>query len=168
MIIDYETLDLEFDTLEWREQRDTLLLAWMDGNQQAADFLVHMFHIGEVWDDLIDKDKPVSDEQINEAFIMALFDLTGNPFFMMHASFLRPVMLMGINAWLDSVDYERSDSDHWRIWAFVLRGWYMELVAICAFLTGGYANMRGVGKQARAFFQTESYAQYSGGEVNAQ
>lgn len=154
---------MKFDTPEWRAERDRRLLEWMNGDAQAADLLVTLFHIGEVWDDLIDKDKPVSDDQINEAFVLALFDLSGNPFFARHASFLRPIMLMGMNSWMDSVSYERSGDPHWQVWAFVLRNWYMEMVTACAFLTGGYDHMRNAGKQARAFFQTETLGEYREG-----
>lgn len=151
---------MKFDTPLWRDARDQRLLEWMCGDYAAADYLVAMFHIGEVWDDLIDRDKPVTDSQINDAFVTAIFDLTGNPFFCRHAQFLRPVMLMGINAWLDSVEYERGQNRHWHTWAFVLRNWYMDLVACCAFLTGGFGNMRNVSLEARSFFQTETLEHY--------
>lgn len=151
---------MKFDTPEWRDERDRLLLEWMLGTTEAVDFLVTLFHIAEVWDDLIDKDKPVSDDQINEAFVMSLFDLGENPFYARHGAFLRPVMVLGVNAWLDSVNYERHADPHWLTWAFVLRNWYMELVSACAFVVGGFAHMRKVSMEARQFFQSETLEQY--------
>lgn len=150
-----------FDSPEWRQARDTKLLTWMLDDNDAVDFLVTMFHIGEVWDDLIDRDKPISDEQINAGFVAALFELTANPFFQRHHHYLRPVMMSGVNGWLDSVHYEKYTSDtHWKHWAFVLRNWYMDIVPACAFLVGGFDHMRFVSLEARKFFQTESLEQY--------
>lgn len=160
---------MKFDTPEWREARDKLLLDWTKGDVAAADYLVIIFHVAEIWDDLIDRDKPVTDEQINDLFITLLFDLTGNPFFVQHAGFLRPAMLLGINAWLDSVQYEREGLPELLIRAHILRAWYMELVPLVAFLVGGYEHMRAVSSEARAFFQTEKLSQYledfTGGSV---
>jgi hypothetical protein len=153
-------MKLKFDSAEWRESRNAQLLQWMQDDKEAVDFLVTLFSIGEVWDDLIDRDKPITDEQIHQGFIMAIFDLTANPFFAEHASFLRPVMLMGANAWMDSAIYEKQGDEHWYHWSFILRGWYMEMVAMCAFLTGGYDNMRAVGLEARSFFQGETIDEY--------
>jgi hypothetical protein len=55
-------------------------LAWFGGNTDALNLFHHLVELIHIWDDLIDKDKPVSDEQINKAFLIALVYMPSNPF----------------------------------------------------------------------------------------
>ena len=152
----------EFDSDEWRAERDAYLLAWMQGNHHARAFVLQMGEVAEVWDDLIDGDH-VPAERLHSAFITALFDITGNPFFAAHCNYLRPLMMAGMNAWLDSVDLEKQ-ADSWsKTWAYALRDYYMELVPACAFLVGGFEHMRLVSLEARRFFQAETLEEFRDG-----
>ena len=153
---------MTFDSPEWRKERNCLLLAWMQEDHNAYAFILQLGEVAEVWDDLIDGD-PVTPERIHGAFITALFAITGNPFFTANAGYLRPLMLAGTNAWLDSVDLERRGDNWAKVWAYALRDWYMELVPACAFLVGGYDHMRLVSLEAREFFQKETLQEFLDG-----
>lgn len=153
---------MKFDSPEWRHERDILLLGWMQGDHHARAFILQIAEIAEVWDDLVDGD-PVPQYRLNGAFITAIFDLSGNPFFRKHSDYLRPILLAGINAWLDSTKMEKATDSWSRTWAYALRDWYMELVPACAFLVGGFDHMTVVSMAARAFFQKESLQEYLDG-----
>ena len=49
------------------------------GDVDLSNFHDLLSELSNIWDDLIDKDKPVSDEQINKAFKIALIYLPSNP-----------------------------------------------------------------------------------------
>ena len=51
------------------------------GNQAAVNFNLLFRDILHTWDDLIDRDKPVSGEAIHQAFRAALVLLPANPFY---------------------------------------------------------------------------------------
>lgn len=150
----------EFDTPKWHTLRDELLERWLLGNSDAVDCFLAIGRLAEVWDDLIDGDKPVPDDAIHGAFITALFDLPSNPFYNEHQAHLRPLMMAGINAWLDANALQHEPSPWADVWAYALRDWYMELFAAIALIVGGFDHMRAVSLEARRFFQAESYTDY--------
>lgn len=152
----------KFDSPEWREARDLQLLRWLQGNKDALNFLLTLFNIAEVWDDIIDGDTPDSSE-VHQAFMDAMFGLNSNPFYVKHVGHLQPLMLAGINAWLDSTELEK-ETDTWsQTWAYALRDWYMELVAACAYIVGGFDHMRRISLEARRFFQAETLEEFANG-----
>lgn len=150
---------MRFDSPEWRMNRDSHLRVWLMGDTHAMNFILQMAEVAEVWDDLIDGDE-VPPDRLHGAFVTALFDITGNPFFCQHSLYLRPLMMAGINAWLDSIQLEKC-SDSWsQTWAYTLRDYYMELVPACAMLVGGFDHMRTVSLEARRFFQAETLEEF--------
>lgn len=154
---------MQFDSPEWRARRDALLLDWMRGDQAAVEFLLDVFELGETWDDLIDGDQ-VTHWRVHRAFATALFNLPINPFYAQHQNDLRPLMLVGVNAWMDSIELEHAEDSWSLVWAYALRDWYMELVAFCALLVGGFEHMRAVSLPARRFFQAETLEQFRAGK----
>ena len=155
-----------FDSQEWRKKRDTLLQEWMMGDQAAIDFLLTVFCATELWDDIIDGDYAKAKEAVSHTMLMLLIDLPANPFYQAHQAELRTGMLLGINAWKDSVMLEQR-SDSWsKTWAYALRDLYMELVPLCAMLVGGYHHMRAISLPAREFFQAETFGEYLDGRPN--
>lgn len=153
---------MTFDSPEWREKRDELLGEWLNYNLHARDFLIDIGQIAEVWDDLVDRDKPVDDDTINDLFVRLMFELPTNPFYAANAAYLRPLLMAGVNAWLDSTVLEKEGTPWATTWAYALRDWYMELVPACAFLIGGFEHMRRVSLEARRFFQAETLEEYCG------
>lgn len=153
-----------FDSPEWRGDRDANLKAWLCGDTHAVNFVLQMAEVAEVWDDLIDGDE-VPTDRLHGAFVTAMFDITGNPFFCQHSVYLRPLMMAGINAWLDSVELEKRKDQWSTVWAYALRDFYMELVPACALLLGGFEHMRRVSIEAREFFQAETLEEYANGRA---
>jgi len=83
-----------------------------------------------------------------------------NPFFEKHKHRLIPVIVTGINAWLDANALEKG-TDNDKVFAYVLRDWYAELIAYVIYLTRGRDYMRSVSMQVRNFFtHHETLEQY--------
>ena len=151
---------MNWDSPDWRAERDTKLLHWMCGNEDAVRVCVQTSHIAEVWDDLKDKDREPSDREIAHAFESAMIRLQTNPFYLQNHAMLTAIITLAINAWHDSEDLKQGDTEH-LIQAFVLRNMGIEIAVMCAFLVGGYDHMRKVSLEMREFFRHETFEQWS-------
>jgi hypothetical protein len=74
-----------------------------------------------------------------------------NPFFDRFKAQLIPILITGINAWLDANELEKG-SDNDKVFSYVLRDWYAELIAFVICLARGRDYMRAVSMDVRAFF----------------
>lgn len=149
----------EFDTEEWRAIRDKKLLEWT-GDINAVWFVRQFGDICEVFDDLVDKDKPVTDADIARTLFVCLTELPLNPFFDKYKHQLIPVIVTGINAWLDANVLEKGSQND-RVFSYVLRDWYAEIIAYCIYLCRGRDYMRSVSMEVRHFFtHHETLEQY--------
>ena len=92
-------------TLAEKEQK---LLSLLLGNTAAFDFCWKIAALSECWDDLIDKDKPMSDQTINAAFYDALVAIPSNAFYQKHFDLLQPVISNVIVQWLASNEMVKS------------------------------------------------------------
>ena len=146
-----------FDTEAWREERNEKLLDWMAGDHHAVQFVLDLSMLVETWDDLVDKDKPLGEQDIHDAFVAALINFPLNPFYRRHQDALLPLITVAINAWFDSLEMERGDTPHERMWAFFLKDLGLEVFLFCAMLAGGYRHMRAVSMDMRRFFNHETY-----------
>lgn len=151
---------MKHDSTEWRTLRNQKLSQWI-GDPNAVAFLLDVFNVGEVWDDLIDKDKPVEDADIHKAFYTALITLPCNPFYRMYQAQLSGVMVSGIHAWIDANALEKGTQND-KAYAYVLRVWYMELITLVAQLLHGFDYVRTVSVDIRHFFTHETLEQYIG------
>lgn len=150
---------LIFDTPSWRDARNQKLMEWIKDNN-AVMFLLEIFNIGEVWDDLIDRDKEVSGYAINEAFMSALIVLPNNPFYLAYQAQLVGCMTSGIHAWLDANELERGSDNNDKIFSYVLRDWYMELLTLVCQLLHGFDYTRSISIEMRKFFIHENFEEY--------
>ena len=149
---------LVFDSQEWRELRNQKLMEWLR-DENAVLFLLEIFNIAEVWDDLIDGDKSVSKASINDAFYSAILTLPANPFYQAYYPQLSGSMVSGIHAWLDANELEKG-SDNDKAYSYVLRVWYMELITLICQLLHGFDYTRAISIEMRRFFTHETLDEY--------
>ena len=119
-----------------RELRD-LLDKWMQGNTAASQFIVDLFCLVHVWDDLIDQDHDLTEAQVNNAFIYALIEMPQNPFYAQNVNALNPVMMNAILSWQEANVLERSEAIQDKRIAFGLRASMLDIISFCALLVGG-------------------------------
>lgn len=129
----------------------------------AVAFVVSLGQIFQTWDDLVDRDKPVGDEQINAAFWDAL-GMVGNPFFLRHHDSILPVMRVAIADWFDANALARSEVPEHRAAAYVLRDTSTSSILLqCALLCGGYDHMRGISLEIRRELYDEKLEDFARG-----
>lgn len=147
-----------FDSQPWRQARDAQLMAWL-GDASAVQYVQMVGEASEFFDDLIDKDKPISDSWIVSMMYKLLIDMHVNPFFARYKNELVPIMSVAINAWLDANSLERgTDTQVSR--AYVLRDLTIEILLHSIQLMRGRDYMRAVSLEVREFFLHESLDEY--------
>jgi hypothetical protein len=150
----------DYDTPTWHAERDALLVEVIK-DPEAIHFLQIVGSVAEIWDDLIDRDKPVSNASINRAFWLAIVGMQSNVFYRKHQDMLLPVMAAGMNAFMDSAEMEGGD-DQDRAMAYALRDSYLEIVSITIGLAQGFEAMREHSARVRRFLMEshETFVEY--------
>lgn len=145
----------EFEHLRQISRQATL------GNEAAVDYLLMVVNALHLWDDLIDKDKQVSDEKVNEVFTNLLIDLPRNLFFAAHAGTLTAITLNAIQNWHVANEVERADISNIPLeCAFVLRSSYTDLVSTVATLCGGRQHGLEIARAIRTLAHSEEFSGY--------
>ena len=96
-------------------------LEWFGGNQDALNMYRMFIDLTHTWDDLVDKDRDVSPEDINRAFSIALIYLPANPFYRSIESAVVPMLLMSLSAYHTANHFEKTKDLHGIEIAHVLR-----------------------------------------------
>lgn len=140
----------EFDSNSWRRVRDQKMREWIQ-DEWAIKFVLDYSDAVELWDDLIDQDKPIDQQQVMRVFTNLLTVMPLNPFFNQHKSIFIPLINASINAWFDSLTLEKG-SDNDKAMAYMLRWYSHEAFIYTILLTRGYDYMRSVSLDVRRFF----------------
>lgn len=146
-MIDYTQ---EFDGAEWRKARNAKMLEWT-GDPYAVEYLMVISRAAEFFDDLVDRDKDYTDADAIGVLFDLTVDLPSNPFFDRYKAHLVPVQRAAMNAWVDSIQLERSD-DSGKNLAYVLRWWCIELVMTVVDILRGREYLQSVSLDIRKFF----------------
>jgi hypothetical protein len=129
-------------------------------NDSAVDFLDGMIGVAHLWDDLIDRDKPVTDDAINKAFWFMLVDLPRNDFYREHFNELNPIVMVSFMNWQAANSMERTGTSDDKHIAFILRSAYVDLVTLCALIVGGEDWAARTTLEIRRFAHCEGFAAY--------
>jgi len=87
-------------------------LEWFGGNQDALAMYRMFVDLSHTWDDLVDKDKDVSADAINNAFLICLVYLPLNPFYQKIQSQIMPLWLMIVSAYQTANKFEQDKDPH--------------------------------------------------------
>jgi hypothetical protein len=87
-------------------------LEWFGGNQDALHVYRMLVDLAHVWDDLVDKDKSVSEIELNNAFLIALVYLPANPFYRSIQGQILPMWLTVVSAYEAANKFERDCDPH--------------------------------------------------------
>jgi hypothetical protein len=113
-------------------------LEWFGGNKDALDIFNSLVDLVHIWDDLIDKDKPVSDADINKAFLIALVYMPSNPFYQKIQSHILPMWVTAASAFEVANKFERDRDEHGLEIAHNLRYAAGHVVAYMSIMCVGY------------------------------
>ena len=87
-------------------------LEWFGGNQDALNMYHAFADLAHIWDDLVDKDKPVPADRINRAFLTCLVYLPANPFYRSIQDQILPMWLTVVSAYETANFFEANKDQH--------------------------------------------------------
>lgn len=114
-----------------------LLTFWLKGNTDAVKLCEDVFDVSQIIDDLYDRDKPVSGEDIHRMTMLVFSEIPRNPFYAANRDTLQSYLETALMGWIDSTNLE-SRGEAGRRLAFVYRDIIGGLANKCALLIGGY------------------------------
>lgn len=122
------------------------------GDKGAIHISNMLLNIAHTWDDIIDKDKPVSDKSVNQAFREAVFEIQQNPLW--HQCGLSHHVLNCYLRWRDANTIEKSkemtDNDLHK--CYMLRAGIYDVFVIIAYYLYGDEWVEEVGPVVRRFY----------------
>ena len=133
-----------------KEKQDRLLY-FLKEDKYALLFCLDLLYISHLWDDLLDRDKERTGEEINEAFIRSLWRIPSNPFYRQCQPALLPMMYNALVMWLESNSLTKNDKSS-KATAFALDNAVIEIIHFCILIKGTIAWAREVGPEFWALF----------------
>jgi len=141
--------------------QDTLLSKACMGNHSAIRFLEAIGGLTQIWDDLIDRDKPIGDDDINDAFKFCMVEIPRNAFYRDNFLDLQPVIEQSITQWIASAKIEKTVHHDLLPGSFITRGSFNDLITRCAFIIGGSDHAEEIAIDVmRWTLEAETYQQY--------
>jgi len=111
---------------------------WLQGNSNAIVLCLSMVKAIHLWDDLIDKDNKIDDEDINDVFTFLMVDMPMNPFYAVNHRDIAPMMNTIILKWHTANVFEKEKKVNDVDKAYMLRAELYQLFVLCATLIGGH------------------------------
>ena len=87
-------------------------LEWFGGNHDALNMYRMLVDLAHTWDDLVDKDKDVPADHINNAFLIALVYMPANIFYRSIQEQIMPMWLTVISAYEVANKFEQDKDEH--------------------------------------------------------
>ena len=126
---------MEFNSPEWRQERDAQMLEWCGGNSDAVSFVLDIVQLAEVWDDIVDGDE-LDMEQVEDAMLAGMLRLPLNPFYREHGEYLTPLIIQAINTWKVANVLSQGTREQ-RAVAYTLRHLDLQILVAVVELTRG-------------------------------
>jgi purine-cytosine permease-like protein len=92
--------------------KDQGKLEWFGGNQDALNMYRAFVNLAHTWDDMVDRDKPVSADDINRAFLTCLVYLPANPFYRAIQEQILPMWLVVVSSYETANTFEKAKDPH--------------------------------------------------------
>ena len=108
---------------------------FLKGDKQALLLCLDMVYVGHLWDDLIDKDRVRTNDEINQAFMKSFRGIPDNPFFKKWQGALQPLLIQTAQAYVDSTHLEMGDDDE-RLMSFLCRNQCLQFIQHVVYVVG--------------------------------
>jgi len=87
-------------------------LEWFGGNQDAVNMYQMFVDLAHTWDDLVDKNKEISEDQTNNAFLICLVYLPSNSFYQRIQAAILPMWISVVSAYQTANKFEKDKDSH--------------------------------------------------------
>lgn len=133
---------------------------WLKGNDLATEFIVTLYNILHLVDDLTDRDHVTTTRQMQQGFWDALITLPRNAFYVTHFALLNGALQTAILNWHAANRMEVTEAANAKEVAYVLRSSYNDLITLCAWIIGGQDWSMKVAYECRLSASREGFAEY--------
>lgn len=132
------------------------------GNVPAQVFVEQMTGVLHFWDDLVDKDKLISDATIDQMMWWALVELPRNQFYAQNFVTLNTILVPAIINWQLATRLERYPKrDALELeGAFIFRSNYVDILLMVAMICGGKEHADDCAPMLRQRAHSEGFAGY--------
>lgn len=112
------------------------------GDDDAFRWMWSLWSFTHLFDDLVDKDKPVTPEEAAAELTCFVVQMSLNPFYLRYSTGLVSLLVSAINRWMMGDELARSTDNEARIMGRAVRCGDVDLYLHVAYLTGGWEHMR--------------------------
>jgi hypothetical protein len=120
-------------------------------DKDAGAFCNCLWRWVHVLDDLYDKDKTPTADEVAYTFLGLLEQIAFNPFFQKHRDRIFPLLHMGATAWAASERMKDSEKLEEKLAAATIKSNYQEVFHFCAFLVGGAQLQQQFDRNTRSY-----------------
>ena len=119
-------------------------LEWFGGNQDALNMYRMLVDLAHTWDDLVDKDRDLPTDHINNAFLITLVYMPANAFYRSIQEQVMPMWLTVISAYEVANKFEQDKDEHGVEIAHNLRYAVGHIVAYMVQVCVGYEKAKDI------------------------
>ena len=119
------------------------------GNRDASLFLWRFWCFMHAFDDLVDKDNPITPDEAIRELVLFLNEISFNPFYTANKASLFSFIAMVANRALTGDEWRLNGSEHQKAVSAAVRCGDLDLYAHIAFLCGGWDHMRNIDSDIR-------------------
>lgn len=91
---------------------DQKRLGFFGGDVDALNMYKMFIDLSHVWDDMVDKDNKLTEDQINNAFLICLVYLPSNPFYQKIQRDIMPMWITVVSAFQTGNQFEKDKDEH--------------------------------------------------------
>lgn len=142
-------------------------LEWFGGNQDALNMYRMFVDLAHTWDDLIDKDKDVTEQDINVAFLMCLVYLPLNPFYQVIQRDILPMWITVVSSYEAANKFEREKDERGLEISHMLRYAAGNILAYAIHVCVGHEKAAEYIPEMWKDVANERYAEYREEHLNA-
>ena len=142
-------------------------LEWFNGNDHALQMYRMLVDLLHTWDDLVDKDKELSEAEINNSFLIALVYLPSNPFYRQIQDQILPMWTSVVSAYAVANQYERNKDEHGIEIAHTLRYTAGHIVSYMVLVCNGYEKAKDIMPEVWKNMVCERFDEYRKEHLNA-
>lgn len=145
------------------EQQTELLKYWLKENTDAIALANAFNRISQIWDDLHDKDNPVSPGQVDYMMMTAMVEIPKNHFYRMHYLELMPVVEHCLMTWMDANTLEEMGDARDLQVSYIIRSVTTDLMICIAGLVGGihWRRQAALAIRRAIYHDNEPFEEYS-------
>lgn len=91
---------------------DQKRLGWFGGDTDAFNMYRMFIDLSHTWDDMVDRDKELTEDQTNNAFLICLVYLPSNPFYQLIQRDIMPMWISVVSAFQAGNKFEKEKDEH--------------------------------------------------------